>query len=222
MSHVYTTSTAVGTLLGTSFSSATDPTDTEVASVIARVGKYVDSYTGHAWTVATATEYFDTFSEHRLSYSGILEADNTQAVFHLANRPIITIGTCQVNVGGTSSESWTTQASGYGGDFLIYREEGYIEFITWIPRKPWPGKRNLRVLYTYGETTVPNDIKYAIELLVAEEVLLIQNSGRPLTSVSVGGTSYNWGSLVDQRKAYHDKALGILDARGATIQAFWR
>src|SRR3990167_9944672 len=124
MSHVYTTSTAVGTLLGTSFSSATDQTDTEVASVIARVGKFVDTYTGHAWTVATATEYFDTMSEHRLSYSGILEADNTQAVFHLANRPIVTIGTCQVNVGGTSSESWTTQASGYGGGLPLYSEGG--------------------------------------------------------------------------------------------------
>src|SRR5205823_2772489 len=119
-------------------------------NIITRVAKFVENYTNQSWTVATATEYFDTFSESRLSYSRTGTSDIAQSVFHLKNKPIITIGTCQINIAGTWSESWQTQASGYGHDFLIYKEQGYIEFIRWIPVVPWPGRRNVRVLYTYG------------------------------------------------------------------------
>ncbi|SRR6266699_1326381 len=218
----YSTSTAVATLLGTTFSSATAPTDTQVASIVARIGQFVENYTGQSWTVATATQYFDTFDEYRLSYSRRPESDAIQTVFHLKNRPIITIGTCQINIAGTWSENWQTQASGYGHDFLIYKEEGYIEFIRWIPVLPWPGRRNVRVLYTYGYATVPSDIAYAVELLAAEEVLLVQNAGRPLLSIGVGSTRYQWANPVDQAKLYHDKAMAILDARGRSIQPLWR
>src|SRR2546422_432391 len=138
----YTTATAVSALLGTTFSSATDPSVTtptaaHVNSIILRVGKFVDNYTGQAWTVATATEYLDTFDERRLSFSRHPETDVVQTVFHLKNRPLITVGTCQVNIAGTTSENWQTQASGYGHDFLIYKEEGFIQFIRWIPVVPW-------------------------------------------------------------------------------------
>ena len=113
-------------------------------------------------------------------------------------------------------------ASGYGGDFLIYRDEGYIEFIRWLPRRPWPGRKNLRVLYTYGEATTPSDIQYAIELLTAEQILVMQQNGLLLNAVTVGNAHYDWGGDPTMSEVYRNRAMSILAARGITLQGFWR
>ena len=213
----YTTSTAVATLLGTSFSTSTDPTTAEVNDIIARVEDFVEQVTGRIWTTATTTELFDTVDETRRGYGEPLySTQDVQKVFFLRNRPAISIESIQVNSGGLSSENWITRATGYAGDALFYGAEGYVWFHN---QAPDPGRRNVRIRYTYGVSATPNDIKYATELLVAEEVLNIQEGGQQLTSVSVGDASYQWGSISEQQEAYHGKAMKILQARGFSLKA---
>src|SRR3990172_11430043 len=109
----YTTATAVATLLGASFSGSTDPTATEVNDIIARVEDYIEAYTGRIWSSATTTEYFDTIDETRLAYGNpIYWPQEVQKTFFLANRPIISIDSLEVNYGGLSSTDWRSLATG--------------------------------------------------------------------------------------------------------------
>ena len=63
----YSTATAVGSLLGTTFSGTTDPTATEVNDVLSRVSDLIDRVTGRIWTTATTTEYHDARSRYASS-----------------------------------------------------------------------------------------------------------------------------------------------------------
>ena len=214
----YTTSTNVAVLLNTSFSGTSDPTESEVADIIARVEDFIEQYTGRIWSTATTTEIFDTLDDDRLALSGLSYTPSSrQTVFFLKNRPVISLDSLQENVGGLTSESWQSRATGYAGDALLYPGEGYVEFFE---TQPSAGLRNVKVTYTYGVSVTPNDIKYATELLTAEEVLNAQQGGQQLTSVSVGDASYQWGSIKDQQEAYHGKAMAILNARRMTTTGF--
>ena len=99
----YTTSTNVGTVLGTTFSSTTDPTQTEVNNIIARVEDFIEKTTGRIWSTATTTEYFDTFDETRLAYGeAVYIPQEVQKTFFMSNRPVISVDSLQVNYGGLS------------------------------------------------------------------------------------------------------------------------
>ena len=234
----YSTSTGVGTLLQTTFSTAaTDPgpSQAQVVDIIDRVSQYITTM-GHSWTQATTTEYLDVHSTYRRSLQKLdtwgssqlgygpftKEYGGAETVFLLKHRPIVTVNTLQENLAGTSGQSWATRSSGYGGDFLIYRDEGYIEFIR---NYPFPGLRNLRILYTYGEAAVPDDIRYATELLSAEEILnMVKRDAdqQGLSAVTIGMTSYTFGDLENQRKAFHARAMDILNNRGTDLHMVWR
>ena len=239
MSARYSTSTGVATILQTTFSTSageTGPSQSQVVDIIDRVSEYITQYTGKSWSFATTTEYMDVHGEYRRSLSKVdvwgasqlgvgtfnKQYGGAETVFFLKHRPIVTIGTLQENLAGTSSETWSTRASGYGGDFLIYREEGYVEFIR---NYPFPGYRNLRILYTYGEASIPADIRYATELLTAVEVgnMIKRDSDQQgLQSVTIGQTSYNFGDLEKQLKRYEMRAYDILNQRGTEIRMVWR
>lgn len=235
----YSTSTGIATLLQTTFSTSAavaGPSQSEVVDIIDRVSAYITEYTGHSWSVATTTEYLDVHGEFRQSVTKLdvwgasqigfgpfnKQYGGAETVFFLKHRPLVSVNTLQENIAGTSSENWATRASGYGGDFLIYREEGYIEFIR---NYPFPGYRNLRILYTYGEAAIPTDIRYATELLSAVQVLDMvkrDSDQQGLMSVTVGQTSYNFGDLENQRSRYEKKAYAILDNRGLDVTMHWR
>lgn len=216
----YTTSTVVGTVLGTTFSSSTDPTQTEVNSIIARVEDFIEKYTGRIWTSATTTEFFDTFDETRLAYGQPLYSiQDVQKVFFLSNRPVISIDSLQENRGGLSSEDWASRATGYANDALFYGAEGYVWFHN---QAPTSGRRNVKITYTHGVTPTPNDIAYATELLSAAEVAnMIKRASdqEGLKSVSIGDASYDFGDMERQIEKWEKRATGILEARGRTIRA---
>ena len=217
----YTTSTNVGMLLGTAFTTSTDPTDDEVASIIARVQAYIDTYMGRIWTTATASEYHDTMSEGRQSWGGGSYWKGVQDRYFLRRYPLVGVTAVRENTAGLGSAAvWQTRSSGYSGDFLIYPEEGYIEFHKSLPQA---GRRNLFIAYTYGEATTPNDIKYACELLSASEtVTTIARSADQsgLSAVTIGDASYSFAELENQRKAYNAKAMAVLDSRGRSIKSY--
>src|SRR3990172_1812170 len=216
----YTTATAVATLLSTSFSSSTDPTNTEVNDIIARVEDYIEAYTGRIWSSATTTEYFDTIDETRLAYGNpIYWPQEVQKTFFLANRPIISIDSLEVNYGGLSSTDWRSLATGYAEDALFYGGEGYVWFHN---QAPSPGRKNVKVTYTHGESPTPNDIAYATELLTAAEIANMIKRARDqegLRSVSIGDASYDFGDIERQIDKWEMKANAILSARGYAMNA---
>lgn len=189
---------------------------------------YVDSYTGRVWSLATTTEYLDTWSDRRQSLSGAWEGwgqpvksgsiyGNVQTQFFLKGYPLVSVNTVQENVAGVSSESWITRSSGYGQDFLIYREEGVIRFIRNFPQ---PGLRNMRFLYTYGNNSVPADIILATNYLAATRVIDMIKRGSDqegLGSVSVGAARYDFSDLERQRARLWEQAHIILDNKKRTL-----
>ena len=217
----YTTSTNVATILSTSFSASTDPTDTEVVSIIARVQAWIDQETGRIWTSATTSEYHDTLSDARLSWSN--EAIGAiQDTYFLRKYPIISVQTVRENISGLSGEQWETRSSGYGGNYLVDFDIGAIRFHD---NYPAAGRRNVYVSYTYGVGVVPDDIKYACELFAAEEVLnaLKRASDQEgLKSVSIGDASYDFGDLERQAQHYRERAMHILYSKGYYSKGEWR
>ena len=204
--------------MGTSFSGSTDPTATEVNDIIARVEDYIEAYTGRIWSSATTTEYFDTIDETRLAYGNpIYWPQEVQKTFFLANRPVISLDSLEVNYGGLSSTDWRSLATGYAEDALFYGDAGYVEFHN---QAPSAGRKNVRIGYTYGISTTPNDIKYATELLAASEIANVikrASDQEGLSSVSIGDASYDFGNLAEQVKDFRQRALEILTARRRTV-----
>jgi len=212
----YTTSTNVAVLLNTTFDGTTDPTQTEVNDIIARVEDFIEQFTGRIWTTATTTEYFDTLDESRIAYGNPTYLPNAvQTVFFMSSRPVVSIDSLQVNYGGLTSTDWRSLATGYAEDALFYGREGYVEFHN---QAPDAGRKNVKITYTYGVSGTPNDIKYAAELLAAEEVINAQSGGQQFDSVTIGNVSYSWESIEERRKSYHGKAMEILNARGFTFK----
>ena len=216
----YTTSTNVGTVLGTTFSSTTDPTQTEVNNIIARVEDFIEKTTGRIWSAATTTEYFDTFDETRLAYGeAVYIPQDVQKTFFMSNRPVISVDSLQVNYGGLSSTDWRSLATGYAEDALFYGGEGYVWFHN---QAPSPGRKNVKVTYTHGESPTPNDIAYATELLTAAEIAnMIKRASdqEGLRSVSIGDASYDFGDIERQIDKWEMKANAILSARGHVMNA---
>ena len=222
----YTTSTAVATLLNTSFDGTTDPTQTEVNDIIARVEDFIEQYTGRIWSTATTTEIFDTLDDDRLALSGLSYTPSSrQTVFFLKNRPVISLDSLQENVGGLTSESWQSRATGYAGDALLYPGEGYVEFFE---TQPSAGLRNVKVTYTYGVSVTPNDIKYATELLAAVDVItMIRKASTQLgqidySTIMVGGVQYTLSDIAVDRQIqrWQEMAFKVLGARRLTTTGF--
>ena len=214
----YSTATAVGSLLSTTFSGTTDPTATEVNDVLSRVSDLIDRVTGRIWTTATTTEYHDARSSRGLSETRF-PSSAIQSMFFLKRYPIVSVQSIQENTSGLSGEAWTSRSTGYGGDAIFYAEEGAVKFIR---NSPSGGLRNVKITYTYGVGATPNDIKYAAELLAGVEVInMIKRVAdqEGLRSVSVGNATYNFGDLDRLEKSYQERADRILRSYGYWIKA---
>jgi hypothetical protein len=217
----YTTATAVATLLGTSFSASTDPTATEVNDIIARIEDYVEAYTGRIWSSSTTTEYFDTVDEMRLAYGQpAYFPQDVQRTFFLTNRPVISIDSLQQNF--QTSTDWESLATGYAEDALFYGGPGYVEFHNSPPPAGW---KNVKITYTYGISTTPNDIKYATELLAAvDAITALRRSSSQLgqidfSTIQVGNVSYTLSDIAVDRliTRWQEMADRVLKARGRTV-----
>ena len=211
----YSTATAVANLLNTTFSGATA---TQANAILTRVKDRIDQQTGRAWSSATTSEYHDVRSAYDESET-YFPHHNIQRSFFLKNYPVISVQSVQENVAGLTGESWTTRSSGYAGDYLFRAAEGIIEFHKTFPSA---GRRNLKVIYTFGVDTIPADIKYASELYAASEMMdYIKRASdqEGLASVSIGNVSYNFSDLKRQSDRYRGDAMAIVAGRGYWFKA---
>lgn len=144
-------------LNGMTLNSSTTPTSTVVSGWISDASNYVELITGRVFGTATATSsYFD--------YDG-------SGALILPNKPVnsITELKYEKNGLGANSESWTSLTEGRTNDYIIYDDEGWIEFFG--NNIPCYGHKNVCVTYNYGEATIPETIKMAATKLVAARVI---------------------------------------------------
>lgn len=181
-----TTSTLVGNYLQTTFSGSTTPTDTIVDTYIDWATAEIERRTGQKFegtAVSNLVMHLDRFNtsvapDAAGNYVSINPRND--ALFqvervHLEPRfvPILTgsASTIERNTSGvTGSDSWETltEQSGSGGDYLWNAEEATLDFVNNGPRL---GKRSLRLSFSHGYATVPNEVQKLATMLAAREVL---------------------------------------------------
>ncbi|HEY9702082.1 MAG TPA: hypothetical protein V6C58_06535 [Allocoleopsis sp.] len=145
----------------TAFSSSTIPTASQVETWIDEVGRELEIISGNVFaSTAVSSQYLD--------YDG-------DTIIRLPHYPIISVQKVEYNKNGnslaTDFEEWT---EGFGNDFLLYSDEGELELIG---SAKTPGKKRLRVSYTYGYTSTPLEVQRLATLMAAKRVIMsLQNS----------------------------------------------
>lgn len=164
----YTTTTEVAAELGgITITSTSSPSTTQVTSWIRDAEAEINSLTGMSWNTQSLTgsvyEYHDYKGNNRLI---------------LNNAPVISITKVEYisSDWGAPSVTWTelTEGRTSSDSFIVYKDEGLIQFHnntsgTHLPKR---GVQNVRVQYSYGKATVPNEIKRFATLLVAKRYML--------------------------------------------------
>jgi len=182
MANTYTTATNVEAELRAenAFSSSTTPTLSQVNNWIEEESRVVELRTNTIWgsTLASST-YFD--------YDG---AD----IFMFPQTPINSITKLEYNVNANGlTPSWVTLEEGFDKNYLLYSDEGEVEFIngqnSTYKIKPKAGKKRLRISYSYGYATTPLQIQKITTKQVALRVastLLASQANTEGGSIQVG------------------------------------
>ena len=143
------------------FSKRTQPSLAEVDEIIDDNEDYIDGQTKHGWRVKTETnEYRDVWAMFRTL---------TGVGLFLKHRSIISFTKIEV-WNGQSWVDWVagSQIEGRQNDYWADYTDGILYLRIWfIPYH----ELSARITYTYGETTVPGDIKKCATFLSAADVL---------------------------------------------------
>lgn len=94
----------------------------------------------------------------------------------------------EVNGGSSVSPSWTELSA---NDFELYPDAGVVYLYS-----KYGGKRNIRVTYKAGFSTIPEDIQLAATLMVARMFNRRRSSG--LSGESFEGVSQNWNDTMTE------------------------
>jgi len=98
---------------------------------------------------------------------GFGDANNTLVLRH---KPVYSTVKLEENEGGDAgATSWVTRTQGSDGDYVVYNDTGHIVFVDNFPRN---AHQNLRLTYSYGATSVVEEIaelstRYAIRQLIS-------------------------------------------------------
>jgi len=181
MAYEYTTTGLVQAELNssTAFSSDTYPSDSTVTTWIQEESAYINSLADTVFSTSTvASEYVD--------YSG-----GDTIVLQYA--PITTFTSLQYNVyklGSTLGSSWVTKTE--DTDYTVYEDVGMLRLLDSF--NPKTGLKRMSLAYTYGYTSVPEEVQKLASKLVARRVIeagLFQNISERNDggTVSVGSIS---------------------------------
>jgi len=166
-------------LKGLAISSSTSPSSDDISSWAKQAQDEIEAKTGKVWEVST-------FS------STIYDGDGTE-FFRFPFAPVISISSFEHETSGlgASSSSWTSLTEGRNNDFILYVNDGEVEF-TGKSSKPVNGKQNIRVSGSYGYAVTPPRIQRLATLMVAKRVVdatINASSQEEGGSVTVGNIS---------------------------------
>jgi len=198
-----------------------------IVRAIQRAERIIEDKTGQKFRSVTVTneiydwnEYTSWKSPEQLGYVSVNDRhDYLNAVFNdrfrLNHYPIISITSLEKNeAGANSTDSWTalTEQTGSGGDFVVDKDTGIIDFIN---RKPRFGKRSIRVSYTYGYSSTPKSVERLTILLAVKDILLSKISSSQfdnIENISFEGISITKGTT---------SATSYIDSINKEIEQLW-
>jgi hypothetical protein len=164
----YTDITEVQTYLKTTFDGTTVPTSTEVTQWITDTDSEVDRLAGTTFTSTAHTEFFD------------LVNFNDRVI--LSKYPVISITSAEYNdyslANPTFNPNWVAFDNHSNNDAVV------------IFDKQLAGENRVKVVYNYGYTTTPSEVKHLATLLVVKKI--ISNDGyakNSTSSLSIGPLS---------------------------------
>lgn len=172
-------------------SSIADPT--RIESIIAMVEDEIDRYTMHCWRACTVENELHSIRYEYSFWRG--------APIYLQHRKIQSIDKLEIWLGSMWQDITTNEGTHWTADYdmgIIFLRYGMF----------YPSRRYaIRVSYTYGEATVPGDIKQACILLTASHLALTDDR-----YVAVGSTG-STVSLTDKVERWREMAYDLLDRR---------
>jgi hypothetical protein len=145
-------------------SGSTDPTTTEVETLIEQNEDIINKRTGHAWKSTTVT---NEYQDLEMPWE-----DDAGYPLHLKHRTITTLssGTDKIEIwNGNSWVDWvasSTYTEGRSSDFWLKYEQGVLYIRHLNPKK----RGRMRLTYRYGEATVDKGIKKLCTLLTARDL----------------------------------------------------
>ena len=161
MANQYTTLALVqAELQGSEITASTTPSSSQVTTWIEEASAEIEIMTGEVFTSTTvSSEYLDYNSIDR--------------ILRIPKLPLISVTSVEYNKENNvaSSADWVTLEEGQGKNYLVYKDEGEIEFISGNSATnkllPKSGNKRIRVSYVYGHNSTPLEIQRLATLMVA-------------------------------------------------------
>lgn len=140
-----------------------------------------------------ATDFIESYCDRRFdktTYSNELyDGDDFDYWLYLKNLPITTLTKIEQNNGTTDEPDWDELDE--GDDYEKYLTEGKIYIYDRVT-----GKRNYRVNYEAGYTTIPYDLEMLCIRLVARIYEKRKSEGR--SAESLGPANISWESFIKE------------------------
>ena len=161
--------------------------DTVLNSLIDNLSQFIKTILERTFSSEERTEYFDGGGkEIFLKEYPIYEA--TLSVYY--------------NNGDQSNPNWVEIDA---RNYIIYYNEGIIKHLGLFPG----GERNIKVIYTGGYATIPDDLELLTKELVAKE--FEQRKAQGKVTESLGGATVDWkNQLTEMQKMILDKYKRIV------------
>lgn len=118
----------------------------------------------------------------------LFDGDNFGEWLQLPHWPVTEWTKIEYNSGTSKTPSWTTFDR---DDYETYDDEGALYF-----NKKYLGKRNIRISYKAGYTTIPYDMEFLATRLVARSYERRKSEG--VMNESLGGMSINWKEFLEK------------------------
>ena len=165
------------------FDASTTPNDEEVKEMIVDAENEINDYTMHSWKEETITDQYYDFPD-------VVDFDWGSGIpIYLNHRKIRSFTKIEIFT-GTAYDDWvSTKTEGRNNNYWADYNQGILYL------KIYPifyKKQAIRLTYTYGETTVPNSIRKACALLVASEILAMDDRASIVAdSADINTVDYN-------------------------------
>lgn len=121
---------------------------TIMIDIISGSDREIDRKTGRNWNSnSSTTEYLDV-------------EDNEQTYYFTRYYPHLTVSAVAENDNAASdTPNWITRSAGLGNDYLSTQRDKDIGRIRFIDNIPGTGTDKIKVVYTWGYTSVPQEVK---------------------------------------------------------------
>ncbi|MGQ9642016.1 MAG: hypothetical protein ACUVUF_07840 [Candidatus Bathycorpusculaceae bacterium] len=215
MTVTYCTPDEVSSFLGLGvnyFTALSKPSLTEVENIINQVEEYIDRMTHHAWREKVAND--GAYEYHQLGRLGTRSTWFTWLGYpiYLKYRRLKKFDASKGDrfevYNGNVWEDWlATKTEGMNGDFWVDYDNGIV-FVFGFWRYIGLKEYMTRFKYRYGEATVPLDIKRACVLLVASQLVAVNDK---LFMIPEGGTGVL--NIREKIELWREEADRILSAR---------